>query len=87
MTIGGLTTKEAAKRLNVADVTVRLWCRQGRFPNARALDTPRGSIWYIPAKDLKGFRLPQLGRPTKTTNKNTTIQSHTKEPSKKGKMK
>ena len=60
-----LTTREAAARLNVADVTVRLWCRQGRFPHARAVDTPRGAIWYIPEKDLNGFQPPQPGRPPK----------------------
>jgi excisionase family DNA binding protein len=58
-----LTTKEAAARLNVAEVTVRLWCRQKRFPHARAVDTPRGSIWYIPEKDLSDFHPPQPGRP------------------------
>ena len=59
------TTTEAAARLNVADVTVRLWCRQGRFPNARAVPTPRGSIWYIPEADLKNFQQPTPGRPPK----------------------
>jgi hypothetical protein len=59
------TTTEAATRLNVADVTVRLWCRQGRFPNARAVPTPRGSIWYIPESDLRNFVKPMAGRPPK----------------------
>jgi excisionase family DNA binding protein len=63
MANAGLTTKEAAARLNVAEVTVRLWCRQKRFPHARAVDTPRGSIWYIPEKDLSDFQPPQPGRP------------------------
>lgn len=67
-----LTTKEVAERLGAADVTVRLWCRQGRFPHARAVDTPRGSIWYIPEKDLRDFKSPQPGRPTNASKKNGT---------------
>jgi hypothetical protein len=47
-----LTTSEAAEKLKVAPVTVRLWCRQGRFPNAYSEDTPRGVVWYIPPGDL-----------------------------------
>jgi hypothetical protein len=58
-----LTANEVAERLNVANVTVRLWCRQGRFAHARSVDTPRGAVWYIPEKDLAGFVLPQVGRP------------------------
>jgi hypothetical protein len=64
-----LTTSEAAERLGMANVTVRLWCRQGRFPNARSEDTPRGAIWYIPESDLKDFRPPQPGRPPKAKAK------------------
>ena len=67
-----LTTTQAAQRLGVANVTVRLWCRQGRFPNARVLDTPRGAIWYIPEGDLKDFRPPQPGRPPKSSGNNTS---------------
>ena len=65
MTEQELTTTQAAERLKVANVTVRLWCRQGRFPNARAVDTPRGSLWYIPERDIDGFTQPQTGRPPK----------------------
>jgi len=49
-----LTTAEAAERLGVAVVTVRLWCKEGRSPNARSVETPRGPVWYIPEGDLKG---------------------------------
>ena len=49
-----LTTAEAAERLGVAAVTVRLWCKEGRFPNARSQETPRGPVWCIPEGDLKG---------------------------------
>ena len=56
-----LTTGEAAAQLNVAPVTVRLWCRQKRFPNAYAVDTPRGVVWYIPPGDLKGVEPKKPG--------------------------
>jgi hypothetical protein len=65
-----LTTTQAAERLQVANVTVRLWCRQGKFPNARAVDTPRGSLWYIPERDITSFTPPQLGRPSKASTTN-----------------
>ena len=55
-----LTTGEAAELLNVAPVTVRLWCRQGKFPNAYSEDTPRGVVWYIPRGDLNGVDLSRL---------------------------
>lgn len=44
---------------------VRLWCQQGRFKNARQLDTPRGAVWLIPESDLDGFEPPKMGRPRK----------------------
>jgi Helix-turn-helix domain len=66
-----LTTSQAAEVLGVAPVTVRLWCRQGRFPNAYSEPTPRGVIWYIPRKDLTGVEpmkpgpKPKAGATTK----------------------
>lgn len=60
-----LTTSAVADRLDVAQPTVKLWCRQGRFPNAYLEDTPRGSVWRIPESDLKGFQKPERGRPPK----------------------
>ena len=60
-----LTTAEVAERLGIAKPTVTLWCRQGRFPNARHEETPFGSYWLIPAKDLKNFQPPKMGRPAK----------------------
>lgn len=58
-----LTTTQVAERLGVARPTVKLWCRQGRFPNAALEQTARGPVWQIPASDLKGFTPPKMGRP------------------------
>ncbi len=60
---GGLTTAQVAERLNVARPTVKLWCRQGRFPNARLEEMPRGPVWQIPESDLTDFEPPKMGRP------------------------
>jgi excisionase family DNA binding protein len=60
-----LTTSQAAARLGVGKSTVNLWCRQGRFPNARSEETPRGPVWVIPESDLAGFTPPAMGRPPK----------------------
>jgi hypothetical protein len=61
-----LTTSKVAERLKVAQPTVKLWCRQGRFPNAELQETPRGPVWMIPESDLQGFTLPTRGRPSKS---------------------
>jgi excisionase family DNA binding protein len=60
-----LTTDDVADRLGIGRSTVTLWCRQGRFPGARSVDTPRGAIWYVPEAALKNFTPPQPGRPPK----------------------
>lgn len=60
-----LTTAQVAERLNVAQPTVKLWCRQGKFPNAMLEQTARGPVWQIPAADLKDFTPPKMGRPPK----------------------
>jgi len=57
-----MTTSQAASRLGVGASTVRLWCQQGRFPNARAEATPRGVVWLIPRKDIDVFDRPKRGR-------------------------
>jgi transcriptional regulator with XRE-family HTH domain len=62
-----LTTSEVANQLGIGKSTVTLYCRQGRFPNAESIDTPRGAIWYIPEGDVKAFTPPTNGRPPKVT--------------------
>ena len=60
-----LTTSEVADRLGVAQVTVNVWCLQGKFPQATREDTPRGPVWTIPESDLATFVKPTAGRPPK----------------------
>ena len=60
-----LTVREAAERLGSGVSTLTLWCREGRFPNAEQIDTPRGAVWYIPETDLEGVKIPGRGRPPK----------------------
>jgi hypothetical protein len=74
-----LTTAQVADRLERPERTIRLWCKQGRFPGAYSQETPRGSFWLIPEKALEGFTEPPMGRPktdkpveTKPTRKRAT---------------
>ncbi len=72
-----LTVREAAERLGAAIPTVTLMCREGRFPNARQDETPRGPIWYIPVSDLTGIEVRGRGRPPNapaTANKRATAR-------------
>ena len=45
-----LTVREVAARLKIHPETVRVWLRQGIFPNAYQL--PRRSGWRIPLADV-----------------------------------
>jgi len=69
--VADLTTKEVAGRYGVGDAAVRQWCRRRLLPNAYEQPTPRGVVWRIPEKDLKGFEPPKkTGRPpTKSAQK------------------
>ena len=58
-----LTTKELASRFGVAEVTARLWCQKGLFPNGHQKKTPFGSYWLVPESDLQSFNRPKTGRP------------------------
>ncbi len=57
-----MTTADVATRLDTAERTVRLWCKQGKFSGARVVETPRGDYWLIPASALNGFEKPKRGR-------------------------
>ncbi len=60
-----MTTAQVAERFGVAQVTVNVWCLQGKFPNATREETLRGPVWVIPESDLKEFKPPKAGRPAK----------------------
>ncbi|HEY6328139.1 MAG TPA: helix-turn-helix domain-containing protein [Blastocatellia bacterium] len=62
-----LTTRQVAERLGCAEISVRIWARQGRFPNA-VRETEPIEHWRIPASDLKGFKWGKTGRPRKALN-------------------
>lgn len=69
MTAKELTTREAAAHLEESDRLVRLWCQQGRFPNARRVEHPRGDYWVIPFRDVESFIKPKPGPAPKTATK------------------
>jgi excisionase family DNA binding protein len=52
-----LSTKETAEQLNAGESSIRLWCDQGRFPNAQKV----GRDWIIPESDLQGFEKRKPG--------------------------
>lgn len=62
-----LTTAQVAERLDTAERTVRLWCKQGKFAGARSVETPRGNYWLVPESALKNFVKPTLGRRPKAS--------------------
>lgn len=61
VTLKMLSTKEAAERLGAGESSIKLWCGQGRFPNAQKV----GTVWIIPESDLDAFEWGQRGRPPK----------------------
>lgn len=67
-----LTTSEVAARFGVAQVTVNVWCLQGKFRHATRDETARGPVWTIPESDLEGFVPPKAGRPPNASKKNGT---------------
>lgn len=56
-----LTAAQVAERLEVGRSTVNLWCRQGRFKDARVEQSPVGPYWLIPEAALEGFVKPKRG--------------------------
>jgi hypothetical protein len=61
-----ITTSELAARYGVGQSTARGWCTQGLLPNARQVQEARGTVWYVPERDLVGFVPPRRGPKTKT---------------------
>jgi predicted site-specific integrase-resolvase len=59
-----LTIREAAKLTGAAIWTVGKWCRTGKLPNAKKVNTPFGEYWEIPESDLANVEV-KMGRPRK----------------------
>jgi excisionase family DNA binding protein len=52
-----LTPEEAAKKFNVAAVTIRKWLRQGKLKGYKV----GGTIWRIEQSELEAFVKSDLG--------------------------
>jgi len=63
MKVNDLTTKKVAQIFKVAEVTARVWCQKGLFPNAYQVETPFGFYWLVPSSDIENFKRPKAGRP------------------------
>jgi hypothetical protein len=59
-----MTVREVAEKLDANPGTVRMWCINKTFPNAKQEETLRGPVWLIPESDLKGFEKRGRGRPS-----------------------
>lgn len=59
-----LTVTEAAARMGLAPVTVRLLVRQGHLAAEKA-----GAAWLIPVSAIENFAPRPKGRPTKKKGK------------------
>lgn len=58
-----LKASEVAKIYEVTSWAVKVWAKNGLFPNARREETVAGSVWLIPEGDLENFKKPEMGRP------------------------
>ncbi len=64
-----LSLKQVSEKTGAPASSVRLWVRQGRFPNAKLETTPVGSFWLVPETDIEGLELRSPGRPVGSKNK------------------
>lgn len=64
-----LKASEVAKKYEVTSWAVKVWVKNGLFPNAKLEETVAGSVWLIPESDLVDFKKPEMGRPKKVKNK------------------
>lgn len=60
-----LKARQIAERLGVQPITVRVWLKDGKFPNAKLEQTPAGDVWLVPESDVENFNKPERGRPQK----------------------
>ena len=60
-----LTVKEVSEIKGIGVSTVNLYCRTGKFPNAKKEESPIGEFWLIPETDLPFVEKKERGRPKK----------------------
>lgn len=64
-----LTIREIHENTGIAISTLSKWCRLGKFPNAKKINSPAGEYWEIPEDDWKifesGLAEVKRGRPKK----------------------
>lgn len=58
------TAKQVAELLGANRATISAWCRDGKFKNAKKVESPTGDYWLIPEGDLKDVEI-KMGRPKK----------------------
>ena len=56
-----LTSAQAAERVGVAQITIRVWCSSGKLAGADKL----GRDWLIPESALDAVTKGKAGRPRK----------------------
>ncbi len=66
-----LTVKQVSEKMGIGVSTVNLYCRTGKFPNAKKEESPIGQFWLIPETDLTLVHKRERGRPKTKTNKGT----------------
>jgi hypothetical protein len=64
LTITQATGLLQARGIHVARRTVASWVEQGMFTK-RLVETPAGSYWVIPVREIESFEPPKPGRPPK----------------------
>ncbi len=60
-----LTVKEVSEIKGIGISTVNLYCRTGKFPNAKKEESRIGDFWLIPETDLALVQKKERGRPKK----------------------
>lgn len=60
-----LTTKQAAERLDIKEVTLRLWLKKEIVPGAVKHGSDQRGIWLIPEDSIDRIVRPKMGPPRK----------------------
>lgn len=60
-----LTVKEVSEATGIGLSTINLYCRNGKYPNAKKTESPIGEFWLIPETDVALVSKKGRGRPQK----------------------